>query len=48
MAMVAVIAAVFGHVDVGGLLILRGGGMRSTCKASSRRQDLGTLRGRIW
>ena len=37
MAMVAVIAAVFSHVCVGGVVVLRGGGMRSACKASSRR-----------
>jgi len=30
---------------LGGVVVLRGGGMRSACKASSRRRDLGTLRG---
>ena len=29
---------------LGGVVVLRGGGMRSACKASSRRQDLGTFR----
>ena len=45
MAMVAVIATIFGHVGVGGVVVLCGGGMKSACKASSRRRDLGTLRG---
>jgi len=30
---------------LGGVVVLRGGGMRSACKASSRRRDLGTFRG---
>jgi len=30
---------------LGGVVFLRGGGMRSACKASSRRRDLGTFRG---
>jgi len=30
---------------LGGVVVFRGGGMRSTCKPSSRRQDLGTFRG---
>jgi len=30
---------------LGGVVVFRGGGLRSTCKASSRRQDLGTFRG---
>jgi len=30
---------------LGGVVILRGGGMRSACKASSRRRDIGTFRG---
>jgi len=30
---------------LGGVVVLRGGGMRSACKASSRRRDLGTLMG---
>ena len=44
MAVVSVIAAVFSHVRIEGVVVLRGGGMRSTCKASSRRRDLGTFR----
>jgi len=44
-AMGSVIAAIFGHLSMGGVVVLRGGGMRSACKASSRRRDLGTLRG---
>ena len=45
MAMVAVIATIFGHVCVGGVVILHGGGMRSAYKTSSRRRDLATFRG---
>ena len=30
---------------LGGVVVLRGGGMRSACKASSRRRDIGTFRG---
>jgi len=30
---------------LGGVVVLRGGGMRSVCKASSRRRDLETFRG---
>jgi len=30
---------------LGGVVILRSGGMRSACKASSRMRDLGTFRG---
>jgi len=30
---------------LGGVVVLRGSGMRSACKASSRRRDLGTFRG---
>ena len=45
MVVVLVIAAVFSHVRVGGVVVLHGGGMRSACKASSRRWDLGTFRG---
>jgi len=44
-AMVAVVTTIFGHIRIGGMVVLRGGGMRSACKASSRRWDLGTLRG---
>ena len=43
MAVVSVIAIVFSHVRVSGVDVLRGGGMRSACKASSRRRDLGYL-----
>jgi len=30
---------------LGGVVVLLGGGMRSACKASSRRRDLGKFRG---
>ena len=30
---------------LGGVVVLCGGGMRSACKASSKRRDLGTFRG---
>jgi len=30
---------------LGGMVILRDGGMRLTCRASSRRRDQGTFRG---
>ena len=44
-AIVAVVAAIFGHITLGGVVVWHGGGMRSACKASSRRRDIGTLRG---
>jgi len=44
-AIISVVAAVLGHVSIGGLEVLRGGGMRSAWSASSRRRDLGTLSG---
>ena len=30
---------------LGGVVVLRGGGMRSACRVSSRRRDRGTFRG---
>jgi len=42
---VFVVAAVLGHVYIGGLDVLQGGGMRSAWRALSRRRDLGTLSG---
>jgi len=44
-AMVSVIAAVFSLFALGGVVVLCGDGMRSACKASSRRRDLWTFRG---
>jgi len=41
-AIVFVVAAVLGHVCIGGLDVLRGGGLRSAWRASSRSRDLGT------
>jgi len=44
-AMVAVVAAIFGHISVGGVVVLRGGGIRSACRASSRMRERATVRG---
>ena len=38
-----VVSTILGHVGIGRLNVLRGGGMRSAWRASSRSQDLGTL-----
>jgi len=43
-AMVAVVAAIFGHISVGGVVVLRGGGIRSACRASSRMRERATVR----
>jgi len=37
------VAAILGHVCIGGLDVLRGGGMTSAWRASSRSLDLRTL-----
>ena len=44
-AMVAVVAAIFGHVGVGGVVVLHGGGIRSAWRASSRMWERATVRG---
>jgi len=44
-AMVAVVTTIFGHVDVGGVVVLRGGGIRSAWRASSRMREWATVRG---
>jgi len=43
-AMVAVVATIFGHVGVGGVVVLRGGGIRSAWRASSRMRERATVR----
>jgi len=44
-AIVSVVVTVLSHVCIGGLDVLRGGGIRSAWMASSRSRDLGTLSG---
>jgi len=45
MAVVLVIFAILGHIGIGEFKVLRGGGMRSAWRASSRSRDLGTFSG---
>ena len=44
-AMVAMVAAIFGHIGIGGVIVLRGGGIRSAWRASSRMRERATVRG---
>jgi len=44
-AMVAVVTTIFGHVGVGGVVVLHGGGIRSAWRASSRMREQAIVRG---